>query len=240
MGMVTSKRLPGRPKDQGLQERRREQILDRATEQFAEHGFPGTDVQWVADGLGLSKGTVYRYFPSKEELFLAAVLRGVGQLCDHIHAAADGEADPFGRMALSVRAYLQFFKSHPQLVELLIQERAEFKSGRKSTYFEHRDARRGPWRETIAGLIAAGRVRPMPVERVIDVLGDVLSGTMFTNHMAGRKKPYEAQAQDILDVVFNGILSEPERARRLNGEPKLLVRDGETHGENRRDSDRNF
>ena len=52
----------------------------------------------------------------------------------------------------------------------------------------------------------------MPLERVIDVLGDVLYGTMFTNHFAGRDKPFEAQAQDILDVVFNGILSEKERA----------------------------
>ena len=47
----------------------------------------------------------------------------------------------------------------------------------------------------------------MPVERVIDVLGDVLYGTMLTNHFAGREKPFEAQAQDILDVVFNGVLS---------------------------------
>jgi hypothetical protein len=34
---------------------------------------------------------------------------------------------------------------------------------------------------------------------------------MFTNHFAGRDKPFDAQAQDILDVVFNGILSDAER-----------------------------
>ena len=33
----------------------------------------------------------------------------------------------------------------------------------------------------------------MPVERVIDVLGDLLYGTMFTNYFAGRDKHYREQ-----------------------------------------------
>src|SRR6266576_1817616 len=74
----------GRPKDAALQERRREQILEKATVVFAKHGYPNTDVQFVADPLGISKGTVYRYFPSKERLFLAAVKRGVERLKEHV------------------------------------------------------------------------------------------------------------------------------------------------------------
>ena len=51
----------------------------------------------------------------------------------------------------------------------------------------------------------------MPVERITDVIGDLVYGTMFTNYFTGPRKPPEAQAQDILDVVFHGILSESER-----------------------------
>jgi hypothetical protein len=46
------------------------------------------------------------------------------------------------------------------------------------------------------------------VERIIDVLGDTLYGAMFTNHFAGRGKSFEAQAEDVLDVVFHGIVPE--------------------------------
>jgi hypothetical protein len=56
-------------------------------------------------------------------------------------------------------------------------------------------------------------VRGVPVERVLDVLGDLMYGTMFTNHFAGRRKPFAAQAEDILDIFFNGILSDKERGR---------------------------
>ncbi len=208
---TTSKPPRGRPKDESLPERRREQILDAATAVFAQDGYPNTDIQVVADRLGLSKGTVYRYFPSKRELFFAAVDRGLRRLHEAVTAAADPVADVLDRLAVAVRTYLAFFKGCPELVELLIQERAEFRDREKSVYFEHRDARIGPWRGQLQDLIAAGRLRDAPVERIVDVVGDLLYGTMFTNHFAGRHKPHEAQAADILDIVFRGILSDSER-----------------------------
>jgi hypothetical protein len=51
----------------------------------------------------------------------------------------------------------------------------------------------------------------VPVSRIMDVLSDLVYGTMFTNHFSGRHKPVEVQAEDILDVVFHGILTERER-----------------------------
>jgi AcrR family transcriptional regulator len=201
-----TKRSPGRPKDVALTHRRQEDILEIAERTFAKHGYQNTDVQWIADALDISKGTVYRYFPSKQSLFLAAVDRGVRRVHEHISSRAAGLPPTTQRISASVEAYLEFFKSNPGLVELFIQERAEFHERKKPIYFEHREARRGPWRELISQLISDGVIRQMPVERVLDVLGDVLYGTMFTNHFIGRDKPYKAQAQDILDVLFNGIL----------------------------------
>ena len=58
--------------------------------------------------------------------------------------------------------------------------------------------------------------RQMPVERITDVISDLVYGTMFTNYFTGHRKPPEEQACDILDVVFNGILSESERQRKPN------------------------
>jgi AcrR family transcriptional regulator len=204
----------GRPPDEALQERRRAEILDQAAVVFAKHGYPNTDVQFIADPLDISKGTVYRYFPSKERLFLAAVERGVRQLKAHIDRAVEGITDPLRRIAAGTRAHLEFFKTRPALVELFVLERAEFRDRRKPVYFELGEACEAPWRELVEGLIAAGRVRPMPVERVMNVVGDLIYGTVFTNHFAGRQKPPGEQAADILDVVFNGILSERERKQR--------------------------
>jgi hypothetical protein len=59
----------------------------------------------------------------------------------------------------------------------------------------------------------------MPVEQITNVVSNVLYGIMVTNFFNGQPKPSDIQAREILDVVFNGILSLPERRRRAQGAP---------------------
>jgi AcrR family transcriptional regulator len=201
----------GRPPVQGLIERRRREILDVAARIFAERGYAKSDLQIVADELGLGKGTLYRYFPTKRDLFLAAADRSMARLSEHIHSVVDKIADPLERIKVAIRSYLEFFDEHPEYIELIIQERAEFKDRKKPTYFAHRDANIGPWRELVRGLIKSGRIRNVPVDRVTDVMNYALYGTIFTNHFAGRKQTLERQTRDVLDILLNGMLSKSER-----------------------------
>ncbi|MBL8906367.1 MAG: TetR/AcrR family transcriptional regulator [Rhizobiales bacterium] len=48
---------------------KRRQIMDGARRVFVEHGFDGASVNDIVKATGVSKGTVYAYFPSKEKLF---------------------------------------------------------------------------------------------------------------------------------------------------------------------------
>jgi AcrR family transcriptional regulator len=206
-----------RPSVDDLGASRRAQILDAAVHLFARHGYADTDTQLLIERLGIGKGTLYRYFPSKRELFLAAVDRVMCQLREEIDARADPVPDPLERIAEAIRTYLAFFADHPDYVELLIQERAQFKDRPTPTYFQHRAANIERWRDLYRGLIGEGRIRPMPVERITDVLSDLVYGTMFTNYFSGQRKPFTEQAEDILDVVFHGILSDAERRRAASG-----------------------
>jgi AcrR family transcriptional regulator len=201
-----AERRRGRPRVEGLPERRREQILSEATRAFARLGYPGTDLQVVADGLGVGKGTVYRYFPSKEALFLAAADRGMTLLRKRIDAEADRARDPLDKIIRATHEYLRFFDEHPEIVELFVQERAEFRDRARPTYFAHRDASLRPWRALLKGLIAARQIRPMPVDRITDVFNAALYGAIFTNYFEGRRRPPDRQAREILDVIFHGIL----------------------------------
>lgn len=65
-------------------QRRPDQILDAALERFAVEGYDATSVQDLAGSAGVSVGTVYRYFPSKEH-----VLDGIH------HRFHDGLEDAF-------------------------------------------------------------------------------------------------------------------------------------------------
>jgi AcrR family transcriptional regulator len=53
---------------------RRQQILDAAVQVFGEKGFARAVVADIAEAAGIAKGTVYLYFPSKEEIFTAILI----------------------------------------------------------------------------------------------------------------------------------------------------------------------
>jgi AcrR family transcriptional regulator len=194
---------------------RRTAIVETAARLFAEHGYADCEMDRLAGELGIAKGTLYLYFKSKEELFLASVDLGMSQLQAAVRTAATAVDDPLEKVQAGIHAYLQFFDEHPHHVELLIQERANFRRRKRPSYFEHRDANRGPWRELWQGLIAAGRVRAdLPVERILDAIGNLVYGTMFTNYFIGRNTPMCEQAHSLMDIIFDGILTERGAASR--------------------------
>lgn len=61
---------------------RPQELVDAALELFIEQGFAATKLSDIADRAGVSKGTIYLYFPSKEELLKAAVRRSVVPILD--------------------------------------------------------------------------------------------------------------------------------------------------------------
>jgi AcrR family transcriptional regulator len=51
-------------------EARREQILDGARQAFADHGYEGATVARLEEATGLSRGAIFHYFGSKQDLFV--------------------------------------------------------------------------------------------------------------------------------------------------------------------------
>lgn len=83
------------PKFRRRAEARPDEVLDAALELFMEKGFAATRVEDIARRAGLSKGTVYLYFPSKEAVLEALVRRAVVPIADSaLDALANYEGDP--------------------------------------------------------------------------------------------------------------------------------------------------
>jgi AcrR family transcriptional regulator len=61
---------------------RREQILGAARRCFAEHGYEGATVTRLEQATGLSRGAIFNYFPSKEELFVELAVEDAQRLSE--------------------------------------------------------------------------------------------------------------------------------------------------------------
>jgi AcrR family transcriptional regulator len=72
--------IPHPPPRQRRKETRPQELLDAALTLFVEKGFTATRSEEVAKAAGVSKGTLYLYYPSKEELFKAVVRQNLSSL----------------------------------------------------------------------------------------------------------------------------------------------------------------
>ncbi|MDH3200693.1 MAG: TetR family transcriptional regulator [Myxococcales bacterium] len=77
MTVATQKRSTKRARSVEARAERRDDILSAAERLFAEQRFSELHMARLANEIGLAKGTLYLYFPSKESLFLAAVQRSL-------------------------------------------------------------------------------------------------------------------------------------------------------------------
>jgi AcrR family transcriptional regulator len=93
--MPTEQTNPHDPRWRRLPEERPQQILDAALSVFAEHGIDAAKLEEIATRAGVSKGTIYLYFPSKEALFKEVVRQKIGPAIANADMASsvDGSAE---------------------------------------------------------------------------------------------------------------------------------------------------
>ena len=102
----------------------RERILESASALFAEREFDQVLIDEVAARARVGKGSVYRRFDSKEELYAAVVIAGFDELQERIRAALDGTNSTRERIATIVRHALEFFWNRRQFFALLRDPKA--------------------------------------------------------------------------------------------------------------------
>jgi len=90
------------PRWRRLPEERPQQILDAALSVFAEHGIDAAKLEEIAARAGVSKGTIYLYFPSKEELFREVVRQRVGPAIANADSASLSEETAEGQLKVFI------------------------------------------------------------------------------------------------------------------------------------------
>ena len=93
-------------------------MLEAAEKSFAEKGFDATKMEEIAAESGLSLGTVYSVFAGKPDLMRAVQATRNREILALASAAAGQAAGPLERLLAAVRAYVEFFVSHPEYLRI--------------------------------------------------------------------------------------------------------------------------
>ena len=113
---VTFSRIP---------EEKQQRILDTAVAEFAANGFPGANINVIAKKAGISIGSMYKYFASKEDLFLTVIERAHGLLEGVLDDIESTPGDIFQKIEKMVRAAQQYAREFPELHQIYLDMTSE-------------------------------------------------------------------------------------------------------------------
>ncbi len=103
-----------------IKQEKRERILQVAIGLFARNGFNETTVAKVAKEAGVSFGSVFTYFPSKEELFAASVVEPIGLLRDRMmYKEGQYEGSPLAQIKQMVAQQVHWFAHQGSYLRLI-------------------------------------------------------------------------------------------------------------------------
>lgn len=184
-----------------------EKMLDAAGRLFGARHFHEVRMEDIAVEAEVSKGTLYRYFEDKDEMYLALLERASHQLVEELQAGvaeADGARQ---RLIAVVDAIISFFERQPHLLDLI--QRAEV---------GHQQGKAFPWQE----------VRDKGMQIVLDIFDEAQVGGEFRIRapqiamlmllgglraviLLGKPPRPRGLAKQIVDDFLRGATAEPEK-----------------------------
>ncbi|MFJ9338390.1 TetR/AcrR family transcriptional regulator [Streptomyces sp. NPDC101733] len=101
-------------------EERRESVIRAAAREFAQGGYYGTSTEAIAKRVGVSQPYLFRLFPNKQAIFLAASARCLETTRQVFADAADGLEGDEARHAMA-EAYTRLIAEDPHVLQMQLQ-----------------------------------------------------------------------------------------------------------------------
>lgn len=191
------------------------EILDAALASFAEKGFAACRMDDIARRAGISKGTIYLYFESKEAVFKALAQRAIGERIAAIAGqlrSFDGRTSELLRMVLTMLGSIASVSDAVVLPRLVLAEAGNFPELVEFWRHEIIDHGLALFEAIIRRGQARGEFRPMPAEHAARLCVAPLLVIMMWRSVFARfdSIPYDYQGlvETHIETLLRGISAE--------------------------------
>jgi AcrR family transcriptional regulator len=186
-------------------EQRRQEVIDTAARLFAERGYQATSIDDLVEATGLTRGGLYHYPASKQELLFSILDELIDPLLERARAIVSAPGSPETHLREVTRAWLGHIASHHDHMVVFNQERGTLE---RDARWEHvRNVRRS-FEELLREILRRGQEDGSfelrdPHLALLALLGAVnYTPQWFAS--SGRLQPEEI-ADAYCDVLLDGI-----------------------------------
>ena len=200
--------VAGKTKKDVVLEFRTTEILDAARAVFALKGFQGATIDNIASVAGVAKGTVYLYFDSKRELFLASLRDGVQALHAEVTAEMQAAETSEAKIHAFIAGRFNYFSRNREFLRIYYTEFAHLITGAANVQPELRDlyeAQAALLESALADGIEAGQLRPFAVPQTARLIYDLIRTAIAQRILNSTDESPDESIQTLHDIVWKGI-----------------------------------
>lgn len=165
----------------------------------------------IASAIGVTQGAVFKHFPTKDAIWLAAMGWVREQLLAALIQAAQAAATPLASLGAVFRAHVAFVASHPSVPRLIFHE---LQQPTDSLVKQEARTLLQAYRKLLISLLAAAAERgqvPADLDReaAATLFVGIVQGLVMQSMLSGKPMSLKAQADRVFAIYLCGICATP-------------------------------
>ena len=196
------------PRKQKELDFRRKHIIQAARTVFSESGFTRTTIEQIATRADIARATLYKLFPTKEEIYLGVVEDVFAEIYSLAQDAMNQDMPLKQKLEVYVNRLLQHFSEHAGFFKILIHQVNKMNLGSpgRNRISRIHDGLNDIITDAIRLGIKKREIRSIDPQRAMQVFNHMIYGYEMNNlTIQDRPEARKEAVQFIIDILFNGI-----------------------------------
>ena len=201
--------LAGKSKQEVVSEFRCGEILAAARKVFAVSGFNEATMDGIAAAAGIAKGTIYLYFSSKKDVYLAALKQGLTELMDRTRTNMHSATGIQARLRSFVRTRIEYAEANRDFIKIYHSEFGNLtNAAAHDSEFQQLYLKQAKELETVLqGAIESGEIRRVRSDFAAFIIYDMVRGVITQRLLEWSTAPLEEDIELLNDLIWKGIVA---------------------------------
>jgi AcrR family transcriptional regulator len=195
--------LAGKSKHDIVSEFRCAEILAAARKIFATKGFRDATVDDIAAEAGIAKGTVYLYYPSKKEMYLASLKQGLEELRQRTGAAMQAAAGAQAKLRAFVRTRMEYAEANRDFFRIY---HSEFGNLNNDSEFQQLYLQQAKTLESVLQTAAEkGEIRRIRADFSAFLIYDMVKSVMIQRLLGRSTARLDDDIETLTELIWKGL-----------------------------------